>query len=477
LVSARITLLGGDVEVKYLSKEAICCILYTRRNKMKRFSFLFFIFTVFILTFSCVVSNDNDNTIENNDSINIVNVTPKALLSPFDENNPSFKTAADGANDFAFRLSAALAENAENENFVCSPYSVWMPLAALVNATDAQYKADLLTALGAAGISQDDVNKTASRMLYDLTKEGDKGFEGYYNPLKITNAVFVGKNVTLRKEFAQVFMDYYRGSSINVDFSSRNAVDAVNRWASKNTDGLINNLVQEFDPSTVAAIANAIYFSDDWGWKFDKKKTEEGVFHAPTGEDTTAWYMLREGRNQAYYEDEELQAMPLGFKHDGYMYIVLPKKIDAQELLSSVMTNEYFKKIREDSDLAEGKLLLPRFSIQNDIKGLKEALELLGVPLFDVESAPLTDGLIEENIPVYLTDAIQKAIIKVDEKGTTAAAVTVFPAGGGSAGPQDPEPNKPFEMICDKPFVFILCERTTDGGAQILFTGIVNKPE
>jgi serpin B len=433
---------------------------------MKNIS-IFILFVVsFSLMFSCGTSNDNDG------SINIVNVTAKALQAPvYGEIIQEFRTAANGANDFAFRLSAILAKNAGSENFVCSPYSVWMPLAALINATDTQYKDVLLTALGAAGISQDDINNAASRMLYDLTKLGDKEYKEYYNPLKIANAVFVGNKVTLRKEFAQAFMDYYRGNSINVDFSSRDAVDAVNRWASKNTDGLITNLVQQFDPSTVAAIANAIYFSDRWDWEFDSKKTKEGVFHAPKG-DTTAWYMLREGRDQLYYEDEKVQAIPLRFKHGGGMYIIRPKNGDAQTLLSSVMTNEYFNEINRNSFLAEGKLLLPRFSIQNDIKGLKEALKALGVPLFDNESAPLTGGLIEENIPVWLSDAIQKAVIHVDEKGTTAAAVTIM-LGAGSAGPQ---PNTPFEMICDKPFVFILYERTHDGGNQIFFTGMVNRP-
>jgi serpin B len=414
---------------------------------------------------------DNVDTTKDNDSFSIVNVTAKPLLAPqYDENNPALRTAARGANDFAFRLSAALAQKAGDDNFVCSPYSVWMPLAALVNATNAEHKAALLSALGAAGINQDDINTAASRMLYDLTKLRDKEYKEYYNPLKIANAIFVGNNVTLRKDFAQAFMDFYRGSSINVDFSSRDAVDAVNQWASENTSGLITDLVQEFDPSTVAAIANAIYFSDRWAWEFNSKETKEEVFHAPSG-DTSAWYMLREGSDQLYYEDERVQAIPLRFKHDGGMYIVLPKDGDAKALLSS-MTNDYFNEIQRNSFLAEGKLLLPRFSIQNDIKGLKEALESLGVPLFDIESAPLTGGLIKENIPVWLSKAIQKAVIQVDEKGTTAAAVTVM-LGATSAGPQ---PNVPFEMICDRPFVFILYEDTHDGGRQILFTGMVNQP-
>jgi serpin B len=404
-------------------------------------------------------------------SINVVNVKAKELIAPvYGEQDSGAIKAATGANDFAFRLSATLVKNAGNGNFVCSPYSAWIPLAALVNATDAQNKAALLTALGASGITEADINRASSRMLYSLTNLQNKEYKEYYNPLKIANAIFVGKNVTLKKDFAQTFMDYYRGNSINVDFSSRDAVDAVNRWASENTNGLIKNLIQKFDPLTVAAIANAIYFSDRWSWEFDSGQTKEGLFHAP-GLDTTASFMLRSGDAQTYYEDSKVQAMPLRFKTGGGLYIILPKTGGAEQLLSS-MTNNYFNEIQSGSIQATGKLLLPRFSIESTIDGLADALVELGVPLFDDATAPLTGGLIEEPLSVYLSDAVQKAVIKVDEKGTTAAAVTVMAASATAM----PIPTKPFEMICDKPFVFILYEYTYDGGSQILFTGIVNQP-
>jgi len=400
------------------------------------------------------------------DSINVVKVNAKELLAPdYGEQDSAAIKAAAGANDFAFSLSAELVKNSGNGNFVCSPYSAWLPLAALVNATDTQNKAALLTALGASGITEADINRASSRMLYSLTN-------GNYNPLKIANAIFVGNNVTLKKDFAQVFMDFYRGSSINVDFSSREAVDAVNRWASNNTNGLIKNVIREFNPRTVAAIANAIYFSDRWSREFNSSQTKEGVFHAPRT-DTKVSFMLREGDGQTYYEDSKVQAMPLYFKDSGGLYIILPKTDTAADLLSS-MTNNYFNEIRNGSVQATGKLLLPRFSIESTIDDLKEALVALGVPLFDEEAAPLTGGLIEEPLSVFLSKAIQKAAIKVDEKGTTAAAVTVIEVGATSAGP--PEPTKPFEMICNKPFVFILYDYTYDGGRQILFTGIVNQP-
>jgi len=204
----------------------------------------------------------------------------------------------------------------------------------------------------------------------------------------------------------------------------------------------------------------------------EKKSGFFGLLVCFPGLDTTASFMLREGDGQTYYEDSKVQAMPLHFKHDDGLYIILPKNGDAVQLLSS-MTNSYFNEIQRGSAPAKGKLLLPRFSIESTIGDLKEALMALGVPLFNGETAPLTDGLIEEPLRVWLSEAIQKAVIKVDEKGTTAAAVTVM-VGDGSAGP--PPPAKPFEMICDKPFVFILYAYTYDGGSQILFTGVVNQP-
>jgi serpin B len=394
------------------------------------------------------------------------------LLAPGREQDQTVRAVADGANDFAFRLSASLIKNLGNENFVCSPYSVWLPLAALVNATNSQNKAALLTALGASGISEEDINRAASRMLYDLTNVWykDNGYE-YNNPLKIVNAIFVGNNVNLRNDFVQTFMNFYRGSSINVDFSSSAAVDAVNRWASENTNGLITNLVQEFDPETVAAIANAIYFSDRWQREFKPEETKEGVFHAAAG-DRTAFYMLREGDRQRYYEDSRVQAMPL-FMNDGGLYIILPKTGSAVELLSS-MSNEYFNEIQTGATWETGKLLLPRFSIENDTQSLKAALEGLGVPLFNEDTAPLTAGLVQGNESVWLSDAMQKAVIHVDEKGTTAAAVTDLAAYALGIRPQ---PTRLFEMICDRPFVFILYDYIYDGGNQILFTGIVNEPK
>jgi serpin B len=369
-------------------------------------------------------------------------------------------------NDFALRLSAELSKGIGSANFVASPFSVWLPLAALVNATDAAHKEELLSALGAMGVTENDLNEYASQALYHLTNENSKNESYYYNPLRIANALFVDDNVTLKKDFAQKFLDFYRGAAFTVDFDSQEAVKAVNKWASDNTDGLITDVVDSFDSSSIAAIANAIYFEDRWTNEFNIADTAPDIFHGPDG-DITADFMLHEGNSELYYEDDLVQAMPLSFISGGSMRIILPKDGDATGLLQS-MTDEYFRKIKAESRKFTGKLLLPKFELDSGIMDLNTALQSLGIPLFDEAAAPLTNGVIEESMPVWLGKAVQKAYIKVDEKGTTAAAVTIM----AMAGIGMTQPAGTFEMKCDKPFVFILSGKND----VVLFAGVVNKP-
>ena len=88
---------------------------------------------------------------------------PLAAPTPGEQDE---ETAAiiSGANDFAFDLSEALMKDAEDENFVCSPLSVWLPLAALTNAMDAQDAQSALSVLGAADANVSDLNNAASHM-------------------------------------------------------------------------------------------------------------------------------------------------------------------------------------------------------------------------------------------------------------------------------------------------------------------------
>ena len=62
-------------------------------------------------------------------------------------------------------------------------------------------------------------------------------------PLHIANAIFVDHAYALQNDFAQNFLDYFRGNAMMVDFGSQDAVDAVNQWAYDNTNGRIAEVI------------------------------------------------------------------------------------------------------------------------------------------------------------------------------------------------------------------------------------------
>jgi serpin B len=355
--------------------------------------------------------------------------------------------------DFAFRLGQRLlaANNKPDINILYSPISIWLPLAALTNAVDDRDKPMLLEVLGAKNASQIELNDYAKKMLSDLKIPARSD-----SPMKIANTLLVASGDTVKKEFNSIFEYAYLGRTFNVDFASPKAINAVNDWISRNTGGLINNVADSrtFNINTSSVILNVIYFSDKWSLKFDTGNTKPGPFHAPFG-DVTAKFMLRECNSQQYFEDEHIQAIALDCRN-GAKYQI------ANDFLES-LTALHFNNIKGKCRRRKGKLLLPRFEVNIDID-LGGALKEIGVSIF---GTPLS-GLIE-NGSVIITSVKQRAVIKVDEKGTTAATVTSYVGGYAAAFSQLTDP---FVMVCDKPFAFVLQKE-----GQILFMGVVNNPK
>lgn len=399
--------------------------------------------------------------------------TAAPLEDPQESDMEGAEVIARGANDFALRLSAAVMLGVEETvgagaNFVCSPYAVWLPLAALSNATAPAAQDALLASLNVPGIRAEELNRAVSRMLFDLTGQREREYDlGETASLHLANAIFVSEDFTLREEFGRIFYDFYRGAASQLDFRDPASADVMNSWAAEQTKGLIDSIVGALDPNAAATIASAIYFSDRWSYAFDPAETREDTFTTREGE-SLAQYMYRDDAYHWYYEDESLQAISLSMQK-GALWVLLPREQSAEELLAS-LDMDYFDTIRAIDAHSTGRLLLPKFQLDTGLR-LGDVLSALGVPLFDGAQAALTGGLVEGETPLFLTDAVQKAIIDVNEEGVTAGAVTVMDAGMGG-----PEPTEPFEMICNKPFVFLLTGYTCDGGELILFSGIVNDP-
>lgn len=390
-----------------------------------------------------------------------------------DNNRADMVQNQDGANGFAFRFTKAiLAEKAEGDNLIVSPYSVWLPLAALTNAAEEGAREQLLSVLGEAGMDGKAFNDSVKTAISELTcqeqaawmRENGMDFE---SPLKIANALFVDESSQTNRKFEEIFEDSFSGRLFEVDFSDDAAAEKVNAWAKEQTNGKIDHIIDSFDPQTVAAIANAIYFSDAWSNQFSESQTKEDVFYGAKTDEQVP-FMNKEFTEMPYYEDDSMQAACLSTASGGQMILLLPKEGKSAEEILADMTSEQFNKI-QGGEYGTVQLSLPKFKLESDVFSVKEAMEFLGVPLTDAGN-PCVSGLVE-NETLYISDAVQKAMIEVDEEGMTAAAVTVMALERACL----PIEQEPVEMRCDRPFAFLLTAYGGAEGQQVLFAGVMNQ--
>ena len=85
---------------------------------------------------------------------------------------------------------------------------------------------------------------------------------------------------------------------------------------------------------------------------------------------------------------------------------------------------------------------------------------------FDVNKANFSR--LTSSSPLFISGIKQAIYIKVDEKGSEAAAVT----GVEDWGDIGPIPAKPVNFFVNRPFVFIIEEQST---GAVLFMGRINK--
>ena len=198
---------------------------------------------------------------------------------------------------------------------------------------------------------------------------------------------------------------------------------------------------------------------------FDKSDTHEQDFKiTPDNIIKTPMMFMDPDKARFNYADMgTLQILELPYKGgDVSMLILLPT-----ENLESIEPNLTIEKLKDwKSQMQEtklGSIYLPKFEFDSKYS-LNENLKALGMPTAFSSSADFS-GMTEEE-KLFISEVIHQAYVKVDEKGTEAAAATAVVMMASSAGPRS-------IFKADHPFIFIIQEKQT---GNILFLGKVINP-
>jgi serpin B len=377
------------------------------------------------------------------------------------EPKPASKQAQDLAmadNDFGFKLFKQL--HKEGENTFISPTSIGVCVQMGTQAAGGETRTEMEKAMGIEKLDAKAANK-------DLMAELN-GREGV--TLNVANSLWADpKRVTLNEEYVKEVREYFDSEARALDFDDPKAKDVINGWISDKTEKLITDMLDEVPANAITYLVNAIYFKGDWTDKFDKAKTVDADFHLNDG--TTKPVKLMTRKDEIVYgadDTAQFAKLPYGKDEQAAMWIVLPKEGTSLDSIVKGLDSAKLKGWRDNAYERRGTLKLPRFKLRYK-ETLNESLQALGMnKAFKVDEADFTRLGKSHMGPIFIGRVLHEAVVIVNEEGTEAAAATIMEMRAGGAPP------KPWEMVCDRPFLFLITDEPT---GAVLFVGTCYNPE
>jgi serpin B len=177
--------------------------------------------------------------------------------------------------------------------------------------------------------------------------------------------------------------------------------------------------------------------------------------------------MMQQTRNFQYQESAEFQAVQMDYAGKQLqMQVFLPAtNSSVATLVAGLNAGDWKGRILAGFSDRRGTVVLPRFRLEYRAE-LKPALTALGLRNAWGAGADFS-GM--SRGPLFLSEVKHQSFVEVNEKGTEAAAVTSGVMALASIRQEAP----PFEMVVDRPFLFVITHRPT---GAILFLGLITEP-
>ena len=363
---------------------------------------------------------------------------------------------------FSFKLLQQVNRQQPNNNLLLSPLSAEMLLAMVCNGADGQTQTQMLAALGFEGLSLADLN-SYNRLLLNQLPTIDATTQ-----LALANGLWAQSDFPFLDTYLDMARQNYDAEVSNIDFSQPvKACRQINQWCSDHTDGLIPEVINEVDTDLVMLLANALYFKGIWREPFLSSNTSDASFYNLDGTTSTVRMMYEEA-NYSHYEGAGFSAISKQYGNGAFrMWFLLPDATDSLEASLARLDATTWSTLTTEgcTGTFETSFYLPHLDMKYE-RELNDDLMALGIS--DAFSAEAADFSAMASRPLYLDYVKQFTRLKLDEKGTEAAAVTIGAMNKiTSIGPSQ---HRTFRL--DRPFVFFITEANTHA---ILFAGKVVK--
>lgn len=367
------------------------------------------------------------------------------------------RAAADNLHSFYlnFTLDAIKYVDSDNlntsKNTIVSPLSASMVLSMLANGVDNDTKSEILDYLGVENLNS--LNELSEILLSKLPTADNR------TEMKIANAIWVNNSFRLNQDYSSLIKLSYQGEVNNADFGNgKKVADAINKWCSGKTNGLISKMFDSVDPSSMAILLNAVFFKGEWYEKtFLTENTKKEMFNG-SQKRTEVEMMHSYHERRSYYADDFFEIFYLPFGNTSFSFIgIVPREGVSLNEATRLLTDEKIITLKENTVSCMLAVDMPRFKVKSELK-LNDIFKAGGMAkIGDSMDLQMFEGDVAGSIFFK-----QAANLEIDEAGAKLGAVT----SGDISTALPIIPGSEQHVRLDRPFYFFIQENST--GACLL---------
>ena len=366
--------------------------------------------------------------------------------------------------EFSHRM---LLENLNETNPVLSPVSAYLALGMVGLGARQDTLEELEDVMGQS------FAETNAGLMQAIPNWMRKPEDEKHEPLVVANSVWVDDTMHPEEAWLEKVNDIFAAEVYRGVLSGEGTKRDINKWIEKKTNSLIKEFLSEpLDIETKLALFNTIYFKGKWTSDFEKNNTYQEDFTTTDGQVKKVDMMHDYSRYEFYVKNDKLDGVVMDYQN-GSMAMVMLKPTAGQTVreMYESLTYEEWNALLDTDNTTCINLKLPKFEVEFD-KKLNETLQNMGIKLaFDERYADFTGlGRTDNGMPLYISLVRQKAVVKLDEEGTEAAAVTMVAMKECASAAMV---EKPIEVFFDEPFLYMIVDMES---RTPLFIGVMDDP-
>lgn len=371
-----------------------------------------------------------------------------------------------GVRAFSYDLFHQIISGSSEYNPVVSPVSAYFALSMAASGSSGETQAQFAKVLGTTADMLEKNGMCSQLKKHLLSTKGSTA-------LSIANSVWVNQDFRVSNDYLQGIVDYFDSEVYSGKIDSAEMQNAVNQWGNEKTQGLIPKFLDDkLTGDAVLELMNAVYLNAAWSQPFPKDETREMAFRKQDNSEIRTKF-LHSGWNLDYVETSDAEGAVLPYNDGKTVFLVLrPTDGSSIREFAGKLDAERVKNYISNARNAKVDFYMPKAELSYNIYMNPMLLQMGLVNAFDsradfskMAAADYQGGRI------YIDRVFQKVKVKVNEKGTEAAAITDVQMKAESAA--RPEPKVIRTLKLDSPYVYLVVDLASQ---TPLFMGVMEEP-